>query len=79
MFKFHLLTSFPSAYNQFEMFAVYPFKSIILFFHFLKYNFKFIYCFHSLLNYVANHNVNGRKYSTLPPRLTVGYHKCERW
>lgn len=32
MFKFHLLTSFPSAYNQFEMFAVYLFKSIILFF-----------------------------------------------
>lgn len=63
MFKFHLLTSFPSAYNQFEMLAVYPFKSIILFFHFLKYNFKFIYCFHSLFIRVANSNVNGCKES----------------
>lgn len=63
MFKFHLLTSFPSAYNQFEMFAVYPFKSIILFFHFLKYNFKFILSivFIVFSGYVANRNVNGCK------------------
>lgn len=61
MFKFHLLTSFPSAYNQFEMFAVYLFKSIILFFHFLKYNSNLSIVFIVFSGYVANRNVNGCK------------------